>query len=185
MDGTVRAPALTAKQWRMYRGAFWLFLVAETIVFITLFSTRFLLASGDRSPALNYPLGGALTILLGGSVLSARRAVRAAARGDSGALAGSLGLTFLLGLAVLSGLVYDWSTVRVSPTSSLGENYFLSTGYHALHLVIGLVALLALWSASRKGRYGPWNYWAVEAGALFWLFVVVMWVGVYLVFFWL
>lgn len=169
----------------MYRGAFWLFLVAEAIVFVTVFSTRFLLASAARSPALDYPLGGALTAAMVASVFPVRRAVRAARAGETGALVRHLALAFLLGAGVLGGLLYDWSTVPLSPGSSFGENYFLSTGYHALHLVIGLVALLALGLAGRRGRYGPWNYWAVEAGGLFWYFVVAMWVGVYLVFYWL
>src|SRR3546814_14320577 len=54
-------PALSERERRMYRGGIWLLIIAETMVFITLFSTRFLLPVRRAPVGTGEPVGASLT----------------------------------------------------------------------------------------------------------------------------
>lgn len=179
----IAAPPLSARQWRMYRGAIWLVILAEAMIFVTLFSTRFLLAATERAQGLNQTLGIAVSVLLLASVFPARWAVRRIARGDARAMSASLASVAVLAAVVLALIAYDWVTLGFSPGTRFGENYVLATGYHAFHILAGLIWLAAASVAGRRGRFTPGNYWAVEAGVLFWNFVVLMWILLYVIYF--
>jgi len=63
---------------------------------------------------------------------------------------------------------------------------FLATAWiHLAHIGLALLFLGAAWSAGRRGRFGARNFWVPEAAARLWYFVVLTWLGVYLVFYWL
>jgi heme/copper-type cytochrome/quinol oxidase subunit 3 len=179
----IAAPPLSARQWRMYRGAIWLVILAETMIFVTLFSTRFLLASTERAQGLDQALGIAISVLLIASVFPARWAVRRIARGDGRAMSVSLASVAVVAAVVLALIVYDWVTLGFWAGGRFGENYVLATGYHAFHILVGLIWLSAVATAGRRGRFTPENYWAAEAGVLFWNFVVSMWVLLYVIYF--
>jgi cytochrome c oxidase subunit 3 len=54
--------------------------------------------------------------------------------------------------------------------------YFLSTGLHAFHVVVGMSVLAwVLWRV-RKGKYGSFHYVPVELGALYWHLVDLVWI---------
>lgn len=174
---------LNPKQVRMYLGSFWLFLLAESMIFVSLFSTRFLLASVSRPADLNYILGTFLTLLFLGSILPARQAVRNISQGNTQAMARNCLILVALGVVALAGILYDWSRLPASPGERFGESYLVTTGYHAAHILIGVLVFLALWASGRRGRFTSQNYWPVVAGVRFWYFVVAAWVGLYVVFF--
>lgn len=178
-----RVPPLSERNRRMYRGGIWLIILAETMVFVTLFSTRFLLAGrgGPVGPA--DPVGTAITGALVLSLIPAGRALGRIAVGDAAAMARHLGLTALLGAAALAIIVYDWATLPFPPGSSFGGTYIVSTGYHAAHIVIGVIWLAAAAIAGRRGAHTRDNHWVVEGGIRFWYFVVAMWIALYVVFF--
>lgn len=175
------ATPLSRRERRMYLGAFSLFILAESLVFVTLFAVRFVYAGTSRSPELNYPLGVGLTALFLVSAVPAWQADRAIARGDTRVMLRGLAATFVLGLLGLLGIAVDWATLTLDPGSRFGENYFIITGVHAFHIVVGLIFLAALWSSGRRGRFTPQNYWLVTAGRWFWHFVVVAWVALFVV----
>ena len=168
----------------MYRGSFWLFILAESFGFVTLFSVRFLAAGTGHPPELNVGLGGAITVLLGASAGSAVRGLRAVRAGD-GAVAAWLSAALALGVVALGIVVGDWMTTTLDPASRFGGAYLATTGFHAIHIVVGLIFLAALRASGRRGRFSPENHWLVEAGVRFWLFVVAAWLALYVVFFWL
>ncbi len=168
---------------RMYRGAIWLVILAESMIFVTLFSTRFLLAGMDREVEPTNPLGLAITALLIVSLLPAWRGLSSIASGDVAAMSRSLSIAAVLGLAALVAIVYDWMTLSFSPSSPFGENYVISTGYHALHILLGGVWLAAAAVAGSRGAHTKDNHWVVEGGVRFWTFIVVMWIALYVVFF--
>ncbi len=179
--GTARP--LSRRERRMYLGAFSLILFAESLIFVTLFAVRFLYAGTSRAPELNYPLGIVLTVVFLASLAPVWQAERAIAQGHAETMVNRLGVTFLLGLVALVGIFYDWRTIALDPGSRYGENYFVITGVHAFHIVLGLLFLAALWSSGRRGRFTPQNYWLVTAGAWFWYLVVAAWVGLFVVLF--
>lgn len=177
------APPLSDNDRRMYRGGIWLIIVAESMIFVTLFSTRFLLAGRGGPVEAGDPIGLGITAALIVSLIPAWLAVRAIVAGDAATMSRWLAVTALLGAAVLLAIVYDWSTLAFPAGSRFGENYIISTGYHAAHIVIAAIWLAAAAVAGGRGVYTRDNYWVVEGGVLFWTFVVAMWVGLYLVFF--
>lgn len=174
------ATDLRPRAQRMFRGSFWLFVFAEAMIFVTLFSTRFLLAGRGHPAALDNSVGLAITGLLVVS-LAPLYAGRAQARLGSGG-AGMLWLTAFLGLVALVLIVRDWTQLPFPLGGRYGENYVLSTFYHALHIGLGLVGLLVVGAQTRRGAY-PATGWPVGAAATFWSFVVVSWVALYLVFY--
>lgn len=185
MPAPVTYDKLSARQIRMYRGGLWLLLLSEAMIFVTVFAVRFLMAFAQRSPHLDQLLGGLLTLVFLASLVPARSAVREIRQGRNDTAARSLLTTTLLGLAGLVGVAVDWFTAGMDPGSRFGESYYLATGYHALHILIGVLVLSALTSSARRGRFSMANHWSVEGGVLFWYFVVLMWVLLYVIFFWI
>ena len=54
--------------------------------------------------------------------------------------------------------------------------YFVLTGLHAIHMVIGMGILATLWVKSRRGRYFAAYYTPIEIAGLYWHFVDVVWI---------
>lgn len=184
MAAPVTYAKLTARQIRMYWGGFWLIVLSESMIFVTVFAVRFLMAYADVSPDVNRLLGGLITLIFVVSVVPAASAAREIRQGRNDTASRSLMATALLGTLAFAGVIVDLFTVHLDPSSRFGESYFLATGYHALHIFIGLIVLFALYSSARKNRFSVDNHWSVEAGAVFWYFVVILYVVLYGILFW-
>ena len=95
------------------------------------------------------------------------------------ALAG-FGLAFLMGTGFAVVQVIEWRTkgygIGLSSYSSL---YFVTTGFHMAHVLVGLLVLaaLALWTA--LDYFSPRRRMVVSAGVLYWHFVDVVWIFVF------
>lgn len=57
--------------------------------------------------------------------------------------------------------------------------FYAFTGLHALHLVIGVVAVLVLAELTRRGRYSPARHLPLRLWSLYWHFVGVVWLAIY------
>jgi cytochrome c oxidase subunit 3 len=54
--------------------------------------------------------------------------------------------------------------------------YFIMTGIHALHMVIGIGIMLVMLTWAARGRFGPRYYAPVEVAGLYWHFVDIVWI---------
>jgi cytochrome c oxidase subunit 3 len=54
--------------------------------------------------------------------------------------------------------------------------YFLTTGLHAFHVIVGMTVLLWVTKGIVKGKYTPAYYVPVELGALYWHLVDLVWI---------
>ena len=54
--------------------------------------------------------------------------------------------------------------------------YLLLTGFHFLHVLVGLLALGWLWLRTRRGAYDSTDCHALETGAAFWHMVDLLWI---------
>lgn len=178
-------PPPDAHRLRMYRGGFWLFVLAESLGFLTLFSVRFLIAGTGHPAEVNLALGTVITLVLAASAVAAAASLRAINASDSAAMVNRLAAALGLGLVALLLIVADWATLPLASASRFGGAYLATTVFHAIHIAVGLVFLAALWSSGRRRRFGPANHWLVEAGVRFWLFVTAAWLALYVVFYWL
>jgi len=176
-------PPLSESDRQMYLGGIGLFILAEAMIFVTLFSTRFLLAGTERLVEPSSPTGLAITFALVISLIPAFFAHRSIVNGETMAMARNLLFTAALAIIAIAIIIYDWSTMPFAAGSAFGENYIIATGYHAVHILIGAVWLFAASVAGRKGIYTEENHWVVSGGVLFWFFVVAVWLVLYAVFF--
>ena len=161
----------------------WLFLLSDSFVFAALFVTRFNLLGLTR-PHLNQLLGLAISTVLLISSFFANRGEVAASVGDRKTFLNSFLVTIVLGTVFLLGVVgIEWpSAIRegLTPSSgAAGAVFFMMTGMHALHVLTGVIFLWIIHRNGRRGLYTSQKHYGVEAAAVYWHFVDVVWIFFY------
>jgi cytochrome c oxidase subunit 3 len=160
----------------------WLFIFSDAFVFGGLLIARFNLMPGAR-PELNQTLGFIVTSMLLVSSFFMNRAEIAAGVGDRVAFLRNTLITLGLGTLFLVGVVFvEWplAAQHISAREGVaGSLFFTMTGFHAFHVLTGLIFLLVIASQARNGRFTPERHFGVEACAIYWHFVDVVWVFFY------
>ena len=178
----------------------WLFLVTEFMFFGGLFLAYFIYRSwypddfGAGGHTMSIPLGTINTAVLLTSSLTMALGVAAASHGRQQALAGLLGATIALGVVFLAikGFEYHHKyEENLIPFAGLAVSeelqsrpgmiafinlYFLMTGLHAFHMIIGIGILLVLMALAWRGRLPPERSILVHNVGLYWHFVDLIWV---------
>jgi cytochrome c oxidase subunit 3 len=171
--------ALYRAHTRANRLGLWLFFVSELFMFSGLLVTRFYLWGGSR-PDLDQWLGLTVTAILLVSSFFMNRAESAIAHGDRRTFLACLLITAALGAAFLVGVVgFEWQGHIRPWDGAYGAVLFGMTGVHALHVLTGVILLLLVWNLGRKGHFSAERHWGVEATAIYWHFVDVVWVLFY------
>ncbi|MDQ3981948.1 MAG: heme-copper oxidase subunit III [Actinomycetota bacterium] len=165
-----------------------LFVSSEVMFFGALFASYFLLRATtspwppDGSLETSLVLPAMLTVCLLSSSATVHAGAAAARAGNRGAAARWLGLTIALGAAFLGGQIYEYSGLASegfsASTDVFSSLFFTLTGFHGLHVAVGLVMLVAVFL--RIGRYGADRSGPVEAVSYYWHFVDAVWVLVFL-----
>jgi heme/copper-type cytochrome/quinol oxidase subunit 3 len=173
--------------------AMWTFLASECLLFGGLISTFLLYKNRSGTGALQetphdlYDLAftsiSSFVLLM--SSLTMVLAVSAIQRGEHRALRTWLGTTALLGSIFIAGQVYEFKEFlnfgygfTHSPAWSA---FFALTGFHGVHVTLGIVMLLSTLALSLTGRIGRPQAEAVEIVGLYWHFVDVVWVIIFTV----
>jgi len=99
-------------------------------------------------------------------------------------------LTILLGVIFLGFQVYEYvhaySDLNLKLTSGIfGSTFFMLTGFHGFHVTLGATMLIVILVRSMKGHFTPERHFAFEAVAWYWHFVDVVWLGLFVVVYWL
>ena len=175
----------------------WVFIATEVLFFGALifgyyiyriaYTDQFILAGHDAKLVL----GSINTALLLTSSVTMVAAIELIKRNEARRAATALYLTALLGIAFLGVKGYEYlqdyydHTVPVldfvlkphqqPPVELFWLFYFVATGLHALHLTIGIVAVLILAAHTRSGRYSAAYHSPIEVLGLYWSFVDVVW----------
>ncbi len=178
----------------------WTFLVTEILFFGGLFAgyaeyrNLFPQAFRAGSHHLDIVLGTTNTAVLITSSLTMALGVRAAQLGRGKKSAIFLLLTIAFGLIFLGIKAVEYAHkyyegLIPGPTFGLqGADrqqmlffafYFLMTGMHALHMVIGVVIVALIAFFAWRGRYTPDYYGPVEVTGLYWHFVDIVWIFLY------
>ena len=160
----------------------WLFLISDTFVFGGLMAMRINLLALAH-PNLNQYLGLVVTTVLLVSSFFMNRGETLMKSGDRKGFITNTVITFILGLGFLIGVVFvEWpNAIRegITPSSgTAGAAFFMMTGMHAFHVLTGLIFLLVVINNARRGLYDEKHY-PVEAAAVYWHFVDVVWVFFY------
>ncbi len=161
----------------------WLFLLSDAFVFGGLAAARFNLLGMTR-PNLNQILGLIVTSVLLLSSFFMNRAETAMAHGDRRTFATSLIATLVLAIAFLIGVVgVEWPSAiheGIAPSANAaGAVFFMMTGMHAFHVLTGVLFLLIILRNGLRGLYSAERHRAVEAAAVYWHFVDVVWIFFY------
>ncbi|MBI3862580.1 MAG: cytochrome c oxidase subunit 3 family protein [Planctomycetia bacterium] len=83
------------------------------------------------------------------------------------------------GLMPLAALPFKWSDPFPGPAKLFFQLYFLMTGVHALHMLIGIAVLLWLLLKARRGRLVGEFSAPVRMTGLYWHFVDIVWVWLF------
>jgi cytochrome c oxidase subunit 3 len=158
----------------------WLFILSDSFVFGGLLVARFFLLGMER-PELNQALGLIVTAILLVSSFFMNRAETAIAAGDMDRFFRSMLATLALGLIFLVGVVgVEWQIAPFGPgDGTVGGVFYMMTGMHALHVLSGVLFIAIIYRNARKGLYSPERHFPVEACAVYWHFVDVVWVFFY------
>jgi len=194
-----------AQQYEASHLGMWAFLLTEVMFFgglfvgYTVYRTAYLAGFVEGSQHLDVLLGLVNTAVLISSSLTMALAVHAAQEGRRQRLMLCLLLTLLLGLVFLGikgyeywhkyhaslvpGVRFHYTGVRAHQVQLFLILYFVMTGLHALHLVIGLGLLLILALMAWRGYFSSPYHTPVEMIGLYWHFVDIVWIFLYPLFY--
>jgi len=137
----------------------------------------------ETIPAWGLPLINTLILLTSGiTITMAHHALKANARAG---LLWWLGATVLLG-AVFLGLqaeeyVHAYQELNLTLGSGIyGSTFFMLTGFHGMHVMLGTIMLAVMWLRCAKGHFSKDHHFAFEAVAWYWHFVDVVWLLLFL-----
>lgn len=87
-------------------------------------------------------------------------------------------VTALMGAVFLVGQVYEYKTLGYGLTTNVFSNcFYLMTGFHGLHVFIGLLLILGVLGRSLKsGHYSGTKHVGVEMAEIYWHFVDIIWI---------
>ena len=133
---------------------------------------------GEPRLPIGLPALNTLLLLLSSATLAI--GLKRLGTGRAKAFPGWLGSTIVLGGLFLALQVHVWIAVSHSglhaTTGIYGSVFYGLTCFHALHVVVGLIILLALAVPAFMGRNLTAHYGTVRMAAMFWHFVDVVWV---------
>ena len=96
-----------------------------------------------------------------------------------------LAITVVLGLyfTALQGLEYFEARFSFADRS-YGSTFFIATGFHGLHVIVGTTFLAVCLFRHAKGEFRHSHHFGLEAAAWYWHFVDVVWLFLYLAVYW-
>jgi len=123
---------------------------------------------------LHLPLFNTVTLLLSGTTVT--WAHHALLEGDRNGLKWGLILTIILGVifSYVQGLEYAHAPFTFSD-SIYGATFFMATGFHGFHVLVGTIFLAVCLGRVLKGHLKPEKHFGFEAAAWYWHFVDVVW----------
>ncbi|WP_354701416.1 Cytochrome c oxidase subunit 3 [Paraconexibacter sp. AEG42_29] len=179
-DGRLRSPGAIPGE-----GGLWLFILADMTLFALFFAIVLIVRADDpamfaRSSAeLHQGLGLTNTLLLltGSGLVAA--AVRATRRADDRLAARLLGAAIVCAAGFLAIKAIEWRDLLANghsvSTDSFFQLYFMLTGMHLAHVLIGTATLVFLLRRLRQPAPGPHDARLLEGGAGYWHMVDLLW----------
>ncbi len=165
-------------------------LSSELMFFAALFAMYFTIRA--VTGAENWPPEGVelavgysavFTTILVASSITCQIGVFRAERGDVYGMRVWYTITLIMGLIFVLGqaneyrnLVHEGTTLA---SSAYGSVFYLTTGFHGLHVIGGLFAFVFVLIRSTIGRYTPERATSAIVTSYYWHFVDVVWIGLY------
>jgi len=162
------------------------FIASEAVFFLMLILAYLyytaLSSGGNSAGVLDARKAGIYTLCLLASSATFWRAEKALQRGLHGSFHRWLAATVLLGAIFVIGqgreYAHLWQTGVTVNTSLFATAFFTLTGFHGLHVCVGLIALLILLRLALLGEFHTSGA-AVKSIGLYWHFVDIVWIAVF------
>ena len=120
------------------------------------------------------PLVNTLILLTSGTTVT--WAHHALLNNDRKGLINGLILTIVLGLCFSAVQAYEYAHAAFTFTGNIyGSTFFMATGFHGAHVIIGTIFLMVCLYRALKGDFTPKQHFGFEAAAWYWHFVDVVW----------
>ena len=168
--------------------AMWMFLGSECLLFGGLISTYMLykgrVNSGPQPDQIfDIPFTSVSSFVLLMSSLTMVLAVSAAQRKDDRNTNLWLTITALLGATFVGGQVYEFTAFYREglgfTTSLFGSSFYTLTGFHGVHVTVGIIMLMALVGMISRNRIPGNKAETVELIGLYWHFVDIVWIVIF------
>jgi heme/copper-type cytochrome/quinol oxidase subunit 3 len=170
--------------------AMWIFLGSECLLFGALIATYLVYRGGSISgptgeEVFDIPFTSLSSFVLLMSSLTMVLAVTATRRGDMRRSRIWLVTTALLGSVFIGGQIYEFTVFYkegVTLSGNLfGSTFYVLTGFHGVHVTVGILMLFAATFMSWRGRISRRNWESIEIVGLYWHFVDVVWIVIFTV----
>jgi cytochrome c oxidase subunit 3 len=166
-----------------------IFLGSELMFFAALFGMYFTL----RGQTAVWPPAGAdlgflrpliFTIILVASSFTMQMSVVRVRQGNVRSMKRWIWLTFLMGWTFLAGQFYEYFHLNFQiGSSAYGSAFYTMTGFHALHVFAGLLAMLVIFGRAAAGAVTEREHAGLEVVTYYWHFVDVVWIALFVVIF--
>jgi cytochrome c oxidase subunit III len=98
--------------------------------------------------------------------------------------------TVILGIIFLFVQGYEyahaWSGMNLKLSSGVyGSTFYMLTGFHGFHVFVGMLMLLFITLRLQKGHFSAKSHFGFEGAAWYWHFVDVVWLGLYILVYWM
>lgn len=174
-----------------------LFIVSEVFFFISFFWAFF---HSRLSPAIElgatWPPAGIMpfnpfqipllnTAILLASGVTVTWAHHSLIEGNHSQSTQGLFFTVILGIYFTILQAYEYIEASFSIADSVyGSTFYIATGFHGLHVLIGTTFLLVCLIRHVKFHFSPTHHFGFEAAAWYWHFVDVVWLFLYVTIYW-
>ena len=124
------------------------------------------------------------TIILVASSFTCQWGVFKAEKGDVFGQRRWFAITFIMGLIFVLGQANEYRNLVMNhhttiSSSTYGSVFYLTTGFHALHVIGGLIAFIFVLIRSTMGRFTPAQATSAIVVSYYWHFVDVVWIGLF------
>nr|YP_009040714.1 cytochrome c oxidase subunit III [Argiope bruennichi]AIA77326.1 cytochrome c oxidase subunit III [Argiope bruennichi] len=97
----------------------------------------------------------------------------------------SLMMTWMLGIYFLSLQGFEYYMAEFSISDSVfGSVFFMATGFHGFHVIVGSLFLFFMWVRLTKSHFSSSHHFGFECAAWYWHFVDVVWLFLFSVVYW-
>lgn len=183
--GTVNRPNLTSVGTIVWLSSELMFFAALFAMYFTIRSVTGPTFWHSQNSHLDVPFASGNTTILVLSSFTCQMGVFAAERGDVKKLRSWFIATFMMGAIFIGGQIYEYTDLvkkdGISLSSSpFGSVFYLTTGFHGMHVTGGLIAfLLVLGRTYAAKRFTHEQATAAIVVSYYWHFVDVVWIGLF------
>ena len=125
------------------------------------------------------PLVNTLILLLSGTTVT--WAHHALLENNRRGLIWGLAVTVVLGLLFTACQAYEYGHAAFKFSGHIyGATFFMATGFHGVHVIIGTIFLAVCLFRAMKGHFSPKQHFGFEAAAWYWHFVDVVWLFLFI-----